>query len=398
MPINITDFLSDNAKSMRRSAIRDLLNVANRPEIISFGGGFPNAETFPVDELKQIIAELMEEMPEKLLQYGSTEGSVAFRKQIAKRYKDAGLDVDIKNILVTTASQQALDLISRVFLNPGDTVLCGLPSYLGALQAFYSYQVCPVGIKHDEEAEAVVSALCATGRKPKFIYAIPDFQNPSGVTMTLEKRQEIVDVARKYDLLILEDSPYKEIRFEGQAYPTMYSLAPERVMLAGTLSKTFAPGFRLGWVVAPDQIIDRLIVAKQSADLCTPIFNQEVAARYMEKGYFDVNLRKTIDLYRHKRDLMHKYLSEFMPEGVTWTRPEGGLFLFITLPEWMNAKELFDIAIKENVAFVIGEVFYCDGKGQNTLRLNFSYVSDEMMKEGVSRLANAIKKMMARKK
>lgn len=398
MALDLTNFLSDNAKSMRRSAIRDLLNVANRPEIISFGGGFPNAKTFPVDNLKEIMNELMNEIPEKLLQYGSTEGSVALRKQIAKKYAKEGIDVDIANILITTASQQALDLLSRIFISPGDTVLCGLPSYLGALQAFWSYQGRPVGIKHDEEAEAVVSALCAVGRKPKFIYAIPDFQNPTGVTMDVKRRQEIIEVARKYDLIIIEDSPYKEIRFEGESYPTMYSMAPERVVLVGTFSKTFAPGFRLGWVLAPKEIIDRLIVAKQSADLCTPIFNQEVAARYMEKGYYDINLKTTIDLYRHKRDLMHKYLTEYMPEGVTWTKPEGGLFLLVTMPEGLDARELFDIAIKENVAFVIGEVFFCDGKGQNTLRLNFSYVSDEDMAEGVKRLGNAIRKLMENKK
>ncbi len=396
MSLNLNDFLSDNAKNMRRSAIRDLLNVANKPEIISFGGGFPNTLTFPVEDLKKIMMELMDEMPNKVLQYGSTEGSVALRTQIAKRYQKDGVNVGINNILITTASQQAIDLVSKIFINPGDTVLCGLPSYLGALQAFWSYQANPIGIKSDEEAEAVVSALIATGKKPKFIYAIPDFQNPSGVTMSFEKRQEIIDVARKYDLIILEDSPYKDIRFEGTSYPTMYSIAPERVILLGTFSKTFVPGFRLGWVLADEHIIERLIVAKQSSDLCTPIFCQEVAARYMEKGLFEENLQKTIKLYRHKRDLMHECLTKYMPKGVTWTRPEGGLFLFVTLPKDMDARELFDIAIKENVAFVIGEVFFCDGKGQNTLRLNFSYVSDDQMDEGVKRLGNAIKKLMTK--
>ncbi|MDY5824751.1 MAG: PLP-dependent aminotransferase family protein [Candidatus Coprenecus sp.] len=394
MAIDLTHFLSNNAKNMRRSAIRDLLNVANKPEIISFAGGFPNALTFPVEDLKAIMTELMEEMPEKLLQYGPTTGSIALRKQIAKKYQEEGIDCTYENIIITTASQQALDLISRVFLNPGDTVLCGLPSYLGALQAFYSYQAQPIGIKNDEEAEAVVSALCAIGKKPKFIYAIPDFQNPTGVTMTAERRKEILAVAEKYDILVLEDSPYKEIRFEGEAQPTMYSICPERVMLAGTFSKTFCPGFRIGWVLASKEIIEKLEVAKQSADLCTPVFNQEVAARYMEKGYYETNLQKTINLYRNKRDLMDKCLTEMMPEGVKWTRPDGGLFLLVTLPEYMDARELFNVAIQENVAFVIGEVFYCDGKGQNTLRLNFSYASDENIKEGVRRLANAIKKLM----
>jgi 2-aminoadipate transaminase len=394
MSIDINNYLSDNAKNMRRSAIRDLLSVANKPEIISFGGGFPNQDTFPVEDLKQIVNDLLTEEPHKVLQYGSTEGSVLLRQQLAKKYQADGLDVTEKNIVITTASQQAIDLIARILINPGDTILCGLPSYLGALQAFYSYQANPVGIPKDEHAEVVVKTLCALGKKPKFIYAIPDYQNPTGVTMTMEQRMEIVEVAKKYDLIILEDSPYKEIRFDGESLPTIYSMCPERVILLGTLSKTFAPGLRLGWVLASEQVIEKIIVAKQSADLCTPILNQELAGRYIASGKFDENLKKTIALYRGKRDLMLECLDKYMPEGVTWTKPDGGLFMLVTLPEGYDTRDLFDLAIKENVAFIIGEVFFCDGGGQNTLRLNFSYVSDEKMVEGVKRLARATKKLM----
>lgn len=394
MSIDINNYLSDNAKNMRRSAIRDLLSVANKPEIISFGGGFPNQDTFPVEDLKEIMMDLLTEEPHKVLQYGSTEGSILLRQQLAKKYQADGLDVTEKNIVITTASQQAIDLIARILINPGDTILCGLPSYLGALQAFYSYQANPVGIPKDEHAEVVVKTLCALGKKPKFIYAIPDYQNPTGVTMTMEQRQEIVEVAKKYDLIILEDSPYKEIRFDGESLPTIYSMCPERVILLGTLSKTFAPGLRLGWVLASEQVIEKIIVAKQSADLCTPILNQELAGRYIASGKFDENLKKTIALYRGKRDLMMECLEKYMPEGVTWTRPDGGLFMLVTLPEGLNSRDLFDLAIQENVAFIIGEVFFCDGGGQNTLRLNFSYVSDEKMVEGVKRLARATRKLM----
>ena len=231
-------------------------------------------------------------------------------------------------------------------------------------------------------------------KKPKFIYAIPDFQNPTGITMTLEQREYLVRIARKYDTLILEDSPYKEIRFEGEHLPYIYSMAPERTIMLGTFSKTFAPGFRLGWVLASKEIIDRLIVAKQSSDLCTPIFCQEIAASYLEKGLFDKNLKNTIDLYRGKRDLMLECLEKNMPEGVTWTRPEGGLFMFVTLPEYMNARELFDVAIQENVAFVTGDAFCCDGGGLNTLRLNFSFASNEQIVEGIARLGRAVKRML----
>ena len=392
--MNIQNILSDNAKNMRRSAIRDLLSVANRPEIISFAGGFPNPTTFPVEELKVIMQEVLEKESISALQYGPTEGNGKLREILAERYRAQGLKITKDNILITTSSQQAIDLTSRILINPGDTVVCGLPSYLGALQAFWSYQAEPIGVPKDEELETVVKTLIATGKKPKFIYAIPDFQNPSGITLDMEKRKMILDVARKYDLLVIEDSPYREIRFEGIEYPLMYSMDNERVMLLGTLSKTVLPGFRIGWVIAPVDIIDRLIVAKQSSDLCTPVFDQAVAAKYFEKGLFEKNLGKTIELYRGKRDLMLSCFEKYMPEGVSWTKPEGGLFLFVTLPEGLDATDLFNVAIKNDVAFVIGEAFHCDGSGKNTLRINFSYMGDDMIEEGVKRLSKAIKEMI----
>jgi 2-aminoadipate transaminase len=394
MELDIQNILSDNAKSMRRSAIRDLLSVANRPEVISFAGGFPNPSTFPVEDLKEIMQEVLEVDSTSALQYGPTEGNAKFREILAERYKAQGLDITKDNILITTSSQQAIDLTSRVFISPGDTLVCGLPSYLGALQSFWSYQARPIGVKKDEEIEAVVKTLIDSGNRPKFIYTIPDFQNPSGVTMTMEQRRMVLDVAERYDLLVIEDSPYREIRFEGEHQPLLYSMNNERVMLFGTLSKTVLPGFRIGWIIAPEQIIDRLVVAKQSSDLCAPVFDQAVAARYYEKGLFDKNLAKTVELYRGKRDHMLKCFEKYMPEGVTWTRPEGGLFLFVKLPEGYDSKELFNEAIKENVAFVIGEAFHCDGSGKNTMRINFSFMDEEMTEEGVKRLAKAIKKML----
>ncbi|MBR5018666.1 MAG: PLP-dependent aminotransferase family protein [Bacteroidales bacterium] len=395
--MDITPLLSQNALSMRRSQIRDLLSVATRPEIISFAGGFPNPATFPLEELKDIMKEVLETEGYAALQYGSTEGVVALRKEISKLYKrEEGLDVPIENILITTASQQALDLISRIFINPGDVVVCGLPSYLGALQAFWSYQGNPYGLRHNRGLDEACNVLCATGKKPKFLYSIPDFQNPSGETMTLEEREYAVGVAQKYDLLIVEDTPYKNIRFSGESLPSMYSMDPSRVIMLGTFSKTFVPGFRLGWIVAQPNILDRLIVAKQSADLCTPAFSQMVAAKYLASGAYDENLKKTCALYKRKKELMVKSFEEFMPEGVKWTNPDGGLFLFLKLPVQYDTRELFDIAIKENVAFVTGEAFHCDGGGKHTMRLNFSFASDEKIVEGVKRLANAIRQLYAK--
>lgn len=394
MSVNIQEILSGNANNMRRSAIRDLLSVANSPEIISFAGGFPNPKTFPVEDLKLIMAEVLELESESALQYGTTEGNNRLRDELAKRYREFGLNITRDNIIITTSSQQAIDLTSRLFLNPGDTVLCGLPSYLGALQAIWSYQGVPVGVANEEETPAIIEKLIAEGRKPKFIYAIPDFQNPSGATMNLEQREALLNTAKKYDLLIIEDSPYREIRFDGVEQPPIYSMDTDnRVILLGTFSKTFVPGFRIGWVIAHPDIIEKYVVAKQSSDLCTPPFNQAVAARYLEKGLFDKNLLKTIELYRDKRDHMMACFEKYMPEGVTWTHPEGGLFLFVSLPLGYDTSDLFKIALKENVTFVIGEAFHCDGSGKNTMRINFSYMDNDKIEEGVKRLAKSIGKM-----
>lgn len=395
--MDITPLLSKNALSMRRSQIRDLLSVATRPEIISFAGGFPSPESFPVEDLKRIMQEVLDEEGASALQYGSTDGVKSLREEISRLYKrDENLDVPVENILITTASQQALDLICRVFIDPGDVIVCGLPTYLAALQSVWSYRGQPYGLSHNNGLAEACNVLCATGKKPKFIYSIPDFQNPSGETMTLEERKYVVEVARKYDLLIVEDTPYKNIRFEGETLPSMYSMAPDRVIMVGTFSKTFVPGFRLGWIVAQHDVVERIIVAKQSSDLCTPVFNQMVAARYLSSGAYDQNLKKTCALYKRKKNVMVTAFEEFMPKGVTWTNPDGGLFLFLRLPEQFDTRELFDLAIKENVAFVIGEAFHSDGSGKNTMRLNFSFASDEKIREGVRRLAAAIRRLYER--
>ena len=395
----LSSIVSDNAKNMRRSAIRDLLKMATRPEIISFGGGFPDITVFPVDELKEVVQEVLDENAIQALQYGETLGLKQLREILAERYREQGMDVTYENFIITTSSQQAIDMITALFINPGDTIVCGLPSYLGALQAFYAHQANPVGVPRDEELRSVVGALAAAGKKPKFIYAIPDFQNPSGVTMDIAQRMNVIEVAKKFNLLIVEDSPYREIRFDGESMPMIYSLDKEgRTMLLGTFSKTFVPGFRLGWIMAPKPIIDRLEIVKQSVDLCAPVFNQFIAAKFIKKGYFDKNIERIKVNYCAKRNSMIAAFEKYMPEGVTWTNPDGGLFLFVTLPQGYNATDLFKLAVKEDVAFVIGEAFHCDGSGKNTLRINFSYMNEERAEEGVRRLANAIRKLMETKK
>ena len=400
----ISDFneiLSESAKGMKKSAIRELLKLTQIPGIISFAGGLPAPESFPVEDLKKIIAEVLEEQASSALQYGATEGDQGLREVITEAYIQDGLDISIENVVITTASQQGLDLLAKIFINRGDKVLVGLPSYLGGLGAFNNYGANMIGIPFDEhgmradKVEEILADLKSKGEKPKFIYVIPDFQNPAGITMPNFRRKEIIDLAKKYDVLIVEDSPYRELRFEGEHQKRMYAIDNTgQVAILGTFSKIFVPGFRIGWLIAHKDITDKIIVAKQSTDLCTSPFVQKLAVKYVRDGYFDKNLKNTIKLYQEKRHIMLKGFEEYMPEGVTWTRPEGGLFLFLTVPEHLDSGKLFDKAIEKKVAFVKGSVFHCDGSGKNTMRINFSYASKEDIKEGVKRLAQVIKEAL----
>ena len=395
---NLDNYFSDMSKRAKKSAIRELLKLTKEPGIISFAGGLPAPETFPVEELREVTEEVLKNEAAFSLQYGTTEGDDLLREQLVKRYREMGLDITKENLVITTASQQSLDFLGRVFINKGDKVIVEFPSYLGALQAFNAFGANPIGIPSDEHGmdpkllEAKLAELAANGEQVKFMYIIPDFQNPSGVTMPEFRRKEIIEIAHKYHVLIVEDSPYRELRFEGEAQPTIYQLDKEGTTITlGTFSKIFVPGFRIGWVIADPKIIDKFVTTKQSVDLCTPPFVQRIAARYMEKGLFSTKLGDIIKLYKRKKDLMMDCFEKYLPEGVKWTNPEGGLFLFVYLPEHMDAEKLFKIAIANKVAFVLGTVFYCDGSGKNTLRINFSYCSDEQIVEGVKRLGQAIR-------
>lgn len=398
---DLEQIYSTNIKGMKKSAIRELLKLTQRPDVISFAGGLPAPESFPIEQLKEISCEVLENDGPAALQYGATEGVTELRQILVDRYNNEGLNIELKNLVITTSSQQGLDLLAKIFINRGDKVICGLPSYLGGLGAFNSYGAEMVGIKFDDKGMRAdllaekLEELKNKGEKPKFIYIIPDFQNPAGITMPESRRLEIIEVAKKYDILIVEDSPYREVRFEGKAQKTIFELDNSgHVILLGTFSKIFVPGFRIGWVVAHEAIVDKFVVAKQSTDLCTPTLNQKIVHKYIEKGYFDTNLKEIIAQYHKKRDNMLSAFKEFMPNGVTWTEPEGGLFLFLTLPNNMDAETLFQKAIDNNVAFVLGTVFHCDGSGKNTMRINFSFMPMDKTTEGVKRLAKAIKEEM----
>lgn len=401
MVSNLQESFSQMTKNSKRSAIREILKLTQQPDIISFAGGLPAPESFPVDDIREITMKIMNEDAAAALQYDATEGVMELRRTLIAKYQKEGVSCKLDNLIITTASQQGLDLLGRIFVNPGDKVICGLPSYLGGISAFTSYGAIMTGIELDQYGmrsdllEKTLAEMKKNNEKPKFIYIIPDFQNPAGITMPEWRRIEIIDIAHRYDVLIVEDSPYREVRFEGEHQRLMYQLdGSGHVITLGTFSKIVAPGFRIGWVLAHPEIIDKIVVAKQSSDLCTPTFVQKIAAKYMQSENFDKNLKSTIELYKHRRDLMLEGFRKHMPKGVTWTEPEGGLFLFLTLPEYIDTEKMLIKAIDKKVAFVSGNVFFANGKGKNTMRLNFSFASDEKNIEGVKRLADTIKEEM----
>jgi 2-aminoadipate transaminase len=396
---DLTAFYSKNALNMKRSEIRELLKVTRRPDIISFAGGLPAPDTFPAKELEEICAKVLREKGAMALQYGTTEGEAPLRASIAQWMSHEKGTIKPENILVTAGSQQGLDMVAKVFVDPGDIIVMELPSYVGGLQAFTSYRAKMVGVPQDDQGmrmdklEKLLEKLARKKKKPKFIYVVPDFQNPSGVTMSLERRKKLLELAYKYEVPIVEDSPYRDLRFAGEAVPAIYALDDqEQVIVLGTFSKIFCPGLRLAWIMAPAAWLDKLVIAKQGMDLCCPTFNQLVASEYIDRGQLPRQIEEIRRLYGRKREVMLKALKKHMPKGVKWTKPEGGLFLWVRLPKNLSANDLFPKAIEEKVAYVVGTAFHCDGKGQNTMRLNFSYPSEEQIEEGVKRLASVIRK------
>jgi 2-aminoadipate transaminase len=391
---------SRSSRSLKRSVIRELLKLTAKPDIISFAGGLPHHSTFPKDDFKDLSADIIENESKFAFQYGTTEGDLILRDRLVNHQyvPNEGMDITVDNLVITTASQQALDLIAKIFIDPNDKIIVGLPSYLGGLAAFRTYGANMVGVDLDENGmdpvklANVLEEMKQNGEKPKFIYIIPDFQNPTGITMPEARRVEILGIARKYDVLILEDSPYREIRYEGENQKTFFSLDNTgHVITIGTFSKILCPGLRIGWVIAHKDIIDKVVMAKQAADLCTSPFNQRLAARYLEKGLMAENLIKTVALYKEKLRMILSAFEKYMPKEVSWIKPQGGLFLFMTLPEYMDSEEMFLKAVEKKVAYVIGSAFYSNGEGKNKLRINFSYVDKELIEEGVIRLSEVIK-------
>ena len=391
--MNYNEKFSEDVGSFFRSPVREIFKRVDLNAIYSFAGGYPSADTFPLEAIQQTIAEVIAKYGAKAFQYGATQGVPELRDAVAKRY-----GVPVERVQITSSSQQGIDVCTRVLVNPGDVILTSSPSYLGALQSFRSYRADVRGVAHNENIEEfqaayeqMIAQVSEEGKKIKFLYMIPDFQNPSGESLTLEERKMLVALAEKYDFLIVEDSPYRELRYEGEHIPTMYSLSPDHVIHLGSFSKIFAPGFRLGWAIAHPDILDKIYVCKQSLDLCPPILDQYVAAEFLSSGRLDENLKKSVALYKGKRDLLLSLLNEHMPQGVKWTHPEGGLFLFLTMPEGFEAVKFYDKSLDAGVAYVAGEFFHPDGSGKNTMRLNFSFMTEEKIRAGVKLLAELLK-------
>ena len=384
---------SKDTECFFRSPVREIFKKVDLSSIYSFAGGYPSADTFPLEDIRSTMSKVIDKWGGVAFQYGATQGVTVLREAVAQR-----CGVPVERVQITSSSQQGIHVCTRVLVDPGDVVLTSNPSCLGALQSFCSYRADIRGVSHcsdivrfEQDYVKTIEEALSEGKKIKFLYMIPDFQNPSGETLTLQERKMMVSLARKYDFLIVEDSPYRELRYEGDPVPTMYSLDPERVVHLGSFSKIFAPGFRLGWILANEDVLDKIYVCKQSLDLCPPVFDQYVAAEFLQSGLLDANLSRSIELYRHKRDVLLSLLEKYMPENVSWTHPEGGLFLFLTLPEDFDSVAFYDRALSAGVAYVAGSFFHTDGGGKNTMRLNFSFLDENRMEPGIKILSDLLR-------
>lgn len=390
---------ADRVKGMKASEIRELLKLTQDPKMISFGGGMPSPHSFPVKGIQKIADKILKKHGAQALQYGPTEGIKQLRESLINRMKKKGIKCNEDEILITSGSQQALDLMPKIFLNPGDFVVVECPSYIGALIAFNAYQPKFISISMDDNGmdtyELEEKIKEHKGKPIKFIYTVPTFQNPAGVTMSLERRKHLLEIARKYKILIFEDDAYSELRYSGKPIPSIKSLDKDgNVIYTSTFSKILSPGFRLGWVIADKDIIRKMVIAKQGTDLSSNIFVQYIADEYIRSGMIDKQIPKIKKMYKRKRDIMLRVLKKHFPKGCKWTKPAGGLFIWVTLPSHIYTKEMFKEAIKEKVAYVHGEAFCVEGKGHNEMRLNFSNTDNDKIEIGIKRLAKIIKEKM----
>ena len=389
--------LASRVAGMKSSVIRELLKLTQQPDVISFAGGLPAPEFFPVREFQEACRHILERDGPAALQYSTTEGDPVLREWLAQTMARYGIGVEPGNIIITNGSQQALDLIGKLFIEPGSCVLTSTPTYLGALQAWNAYQACYDTVPQDDEGMLIGRMREVLGKcRPRILYVLPNFHNPAGTTLPLDRRREIVKIAREQDLILVEDDPYGELRYEGDDLPPIFQLAPERTIYLSTFSKTLAPGIRIGWIVAPKAIISRFVQAKQGSDLHTGTFVQMVAAEICRRGIVRQHVKNLRNVYRERRDTMLAALDEFWPSGCSWTRPKGGLFLWARVPTALDCRELLQRAVQKKVAFVPGCAFYPDeNDGHDAMRLNFSNATPENIREGIRRLGVVIREAMA---
>jgi 2-aminoadipate transaminase len=387
---------------MRSSAMRDLMAITARPEVISLAGGLPDTSTFPSDSFAAQMTRIAHESSAEALQYGPTEGFEETKACILEVMGAEGMAPDLDDLIVTTGGQQAIDLIAKTLVNPGDPVICEAPTYPGAVPTFCSYEADLRQVSTDEEGmrvdelEELLTALSVAGRRPKFIYSVPTFQNPAGVTLSEERRRRLVELAREHEVLIVEDNPYGLLRFEGDPEPTLYSLdGGDYVLYLGTLSKILSPGIRIGWVAAPPPVLEKIGLGKQAADLCTSTLSQYFVREYFGEGRWREYIDDLVEIYRDRRDAMLDALQRHFPEQAEWTRPEGGLFLWATLPGYIDTTDLLAKALRENVAFVPGRAAYVDGRGGSSMRLNFSASHEDELREGIRRIGAVIGEQVA---
>lgn len=394
------DLYANRTSSMKASEIRDLFVVASRPDIISFAGGMPETRSFPMEKVVNATKRAMDSDGSAALQYGSSGGHPELKEVIVQLMAEDNINVHPEDIIVTDGGQQALDLLGKIFINPGDKILVEAPSYVGAIQVFNSYQADMVTIPLDQNGlqvdrlEKELKNLQKAGEQVKFLYVVPDFHNPAGVTLSKERREKLLDLSQEYNLLILEDNPYSRLRFEGEYIKPLRVHTPSVVYLS-TFSKIFSPGVRLGWINAPRPILEKLDLAKQAANLCSSSFAQKVVGEYFQGGFWRKHVEHLTEIYRKRRDTMIAAMEEFFPEEATWSVPHGGLFLWAQLPEYLDTTEMLAEAISEKVAYVPGRAFFPDRSGKHCMRLNFSYPTEEEIYEGIKRLAKVIKEQIA---
>ena len=391
------ELFSKTATKLKASVIRELLKLTQKPEVISFAGGLPNPDAFPVQQIHEIVPGVIDNP--SALQYGTTEGVPELREALRDRMATKNVKCELENIQISSGSQQALDILGRILLNPNDLILTTCPTYLGALQAFGfqnpEYELVEMDEKSVivEDFEERLEDIHKRGddKRLKFFYLTPTFHNPAGVTIPEKRRRKIIELCNTYDVLIIEDDPYGELRYRGKDQPLLKSLDTEdRVVYLSTFSKILVPGFRIAWMVAPTELVKKFVMAKQAVDLCTTTFTQYIGAEYLSRGYVDQHIQKIKEIYGRKMQIMLRSMEEYFPDGAQYAEPDGGMFVWVRLPEHVNTIEMFPKAVEQNVAYVVGSAFYPDGKGLNTMRINFSHPSDDKIEEGIKRLGNVL--------